>query len=61
MNEVRKFKKGNDVITVTKLSNGLLYCETTNKSYNRVNTDGYWIAAEEDIKSGIKHEGWVLI
>ena len=60
-NEVRKYKKGKDVITVTTLSNGLLLCETTNKQYNRVNTDGHWIAAELDIESGVEHDGWELI
>lgn len=60
-NLVRKYKKDKDIITVTTQGNGLLFCETTNKQYNRVNTDGYWIATESDVEIGIKNEDWKLI
>jgi len=58
---MRRFRDGEDIITVTEQNNSFLICETTNKEYNKQNTDGYWIAVEEDIQNDIKYKGWELI
>ena len=55
----RKFKHGNDIVTVTDLGNGMLQCETTNEEYNSLNEDGYWIAVEQDIEDEIKRGSYV--
>ena len=57
----RKFKCGNDIVTVTMQKSDLLICETTNEEYNEANTDGYWIATEEDVKREVDNNNWVLI
>ena len=61
MKNTRRFRDGEDIITVTEQNNSFLICETTNKEYNKQNTDGYWIAVEEDIQNDIKYKGWELI
>ena len=61
MKNMRRFRDGEDIITVTEQNNSFLICETTNKEYNKQNTDGYWIAVEEDIQNDIKYKGWELI
>ena len=56
-----KFKHNQDIITVTKLRNGFLICETTNEEYNLANSDGYWIATIEDINELVERGEYVKI
>jgi hypothetical protein len=56
-----KFKHKQDIITVTKLKNEMLICETTNEDYNSKNSDGYWIATIEDINESVERGEYVKL
>ena len=57
--QLRFYKCGNDIITITDLGNGMLQCETTNTEYNELNSDGYWIAVEDDIINEVKNGNYI--